>query len=346
MKIDLILPPRKNLQIGLYETPLINERINIIQREPKLYPFSYLLDKFDYARFVRSKVGSGIKHLTDEGLGYILYFIPVEKSIVTCHGINIPYLDYFSPSAKLFYSFCLNGMSRAEKILAVSNQAKKDVLTYTDIPEGKIEVIYEGVDHEFFYPNPGDYIKNTFNLNEKDKIILYIGSEQPRKNIPTLIEAFYKLKKKMPDIKLIKVGPPGWVGVREKLLRQIELLGLQKDVLFAGEYANNELPKFYNSADLFVFPSFSEGFGAPPLEALACGLPVITTDKTSLPEVVGDAGIKLSDPFDSQLLADTMEEVLNNEGLRLDMKRKGIEHASKFSWEKYGKEVWKVYERV
>ena len=346
MKIDMILPQRKGLARGLYEKPIINENVNVIQREPKKYLFSSIIDKFSYAYFVRSKVGKGIKHITGENLGYLLYFIPKEKTIVTCHGINIPYLNYFPLHYKLFYRVCLNGMARAEKILAVSNRAKKDVLTYTNVHEDNIEVIYEGINHEIFYPNPGNHIKSKFNLNENDKIILYVGSEQPRKNLPTLVEAVFKLKEKIPNIKLIKVGHAGWPGARDELVKQIEHLGLQKDVIFAGIYPNEELPKFYNSGDVFVFPSYSEGFGVPPIEAMACGLPVITTNKTSLPEIVGDAAIKLSDPFDSQLLADTIQEVLLNDELRSDMKKKGIEQAKKYSWEKYAKDVWELYNKM
>lgn len=346
MDVDLIIPPRNGLAKGVYETLIINKNTKVIQTEPKVYPFSMVLGKLEYAKYVRSRIGTGIKHITDDGLGYLLHFIPTGKSIVTCHGINIPYLDYIHAGTKLFYNVCLNGMNRADRILAVSNWAKQDVLTYTKVPAEKIDVVRLGVDHSNFYPEPGNYIRDTFNISEKDKIILYVGSEQPRKNVPTLIDAFYRLKKKMPNVKLVKVGPAGWVGVRENNLKQIERLDLKKDIIFTRTYANSELPKVYNSADMFVFPSYSEGFGIPPLEALACGLPVVTTDKTSIPEIVGDAAIKLSDPFNSQLLADTMEKVLSNSGLRQDMIKKGLKQAKEFSWKSYVKGVYKTYDDV
>ncbi|VVB60058.1 D-inositol-3-phosphate glycosyltransferase [uncultured archaeon] len=344
MDVDLIIPPRKGLAKGEYESLLISEETNVIQAEPK--QVSGLISKLDYIRFVRSKLGSGVKHITDDGLGYLLYFIPTEKSIVTCHGINIPYLDYFSARTKLIYGFCLKCMSRATRVHAVSNWAKRDILTYTKVPADRIDVVRFGLNSKIFRPRNGSYIRDTFGIPEKNKIVLYVGSEQPRKNVPTLIEAFYRLKKKMPNVTLVKVGTDGWPGMRERVLKQIESLGLQKDVIFAGWYPNNELPKLYNSADVFVFPSYSEGFGVPPLEALACGLPVITTDKTSLPEIVGDAAIKLSDPFDSKLLADAMEKVLTNNGLKQDMIKKGLKQAKEFTWEKYTKGVYKIYEEV
>lgn len=346
VNVDLIIPPRNCLAKGVYETVIIRSNTNVLQSEFKVYPLSSVLGKLDYAMYVRSRIGNGIKHITDDCLGYLLYFIPPEKTIVTCHGINIPHIDYFPTGARLFYNICLKGMSRAHRVVAVSNWAKKDVLTYTKIPADRIDVVRLGIDHANFRLRPGNYLRDTFNISEKDKVILYVGSEQPRKNVSTLIDAFYNLKKKMPNIKLVKVGPAGWTGTREKILEQINILGLQKDIIFAGTYPNSELPKVYNSADLFVFPSYSEGFGMPPLEALACGLPVITTDKTSIPEIVGDAAIKLSDPFNSQLLADTMKGVLSNNGLRQDMINKGLKQAKGFSWDNYAKEIYKIYENI
>jgi glycosyltransferase involved in cell wall biosynthesis len=354
MKIDLILPPRKE-PVSILEKPLISEDVNIICKEPlKIHLGSNLssfVEKALYRRYVKSKIGKGtVKHMITEGLCYMLHFMPMDNVVVTCHGINIPYLDYFSSKNRFVYDYNLKGMKKADRIIAVSKEAKKDIISYVKYPEDRIDVVYHGVDHKTFFPNHTDEIKETvrkrYNIGYGDKIILNVGSEQPRKNIPTLFKAFYKLKKTMPNVKLLRVGHFDWKGARKKSNELIKQLHLEKDIIYAGVYPNEELPQFYNAADLFVFPSYSEGFGIPNLEALACGCPVITTDKTSIPEVVGDAAIKLSDPFDVDLMARTMEGVLTNDGLREDMIKKGLEQANKFSWEKYAKETYEVYERV
>lgn len=120
---------------------------------------------------------------------------------------------------------------------------------------------------------------------------------------------------------------------------------LQNDVIFTGYISDGDLPALYNAADLFVYPSLYEGFGLPPLEAMACGCPVITSNTSSLHEVVGDAGIMV-DPYDVDRLADAMHKVLSNDGLREDMIKKGLERAEMFSWEKTARETLKVYEEV
>jgi len=189
-------------------------------------------------------------------------------------------------------------------------------------------------------------IRDRYKIDGNEKVILYVGAEQPRKNLDTLIKAFYKLKKKMPETRLIKIGPPYWKGARKKLLDLILSLNLQKDVIFINFVPEEDLPIFYNIADLFVLPSYYEGFGQPPLEAMACGCPIITTNKSSIPEVVGDAAIKLDNPFDVKLLSKTMEEVLTNEGLRKDMIKEGLKQAKTFSWEKYADDVYEIYKEV
>ena len=123
------------------------------------------------------------------------------------------------------------------------------------------------------------------------------------------------------------------------------MLGLEREVIFAGYVDEDELPAWYNAADLFVYPSLYEGFGLPPLEAMACGCPVITSNTSSLPEVVGDAGIMV-DPHDVDALADAMERVLTDESLREDMRRRGLERAKRFSWQRSAREMWDIYEEV
>ncbi|WP_243685214.1 glycosyltransferase family 4 protein [Methanosarcina barkeri] len=141
------------------------------------------------------------------------------------------------------------------------------------------------------------------------------------------------MKKKLPDIVLLKIGTPQVPGAREKLIELIEMLGIEKEVVFVGYVSENDLTKYYNAADLFVFPSLYEGFGLPPLEAMACGTPVITSNLTSLPEVVGDSAITI-DPYDVNAFAEAMYNLLTDEKLREQMINKGLKRAQLFNWEK------------
>jgi glycosyltransferase involved in cell wall biosynthesis len=139
------------------------------------------------------------------------------------------------------------------------------------------------------------------------------------------------------------VGRLGWKY--NKIFDTLEELHLKDDVIFVGYVPDEDLMKLYNTTELFVFPSFYEGFGLPPLEAMACGCPVITSNTSSLPEVVGDAGI-LVDPHDPKALANEMQNVLINESFRADLSKKSLERANLFSWKQTAKETWKVYEEV
>lgn len=228
-------------------------------------------------------------------------------------------------------------------IITISEYIKQELINYLKISESRITVIYEGVNHEKYKRlSKNDEIMKKYSIPEDRRMILCVGSEHPRKNFPTLIKAFHKLKKKYGDVKLVKVGSPQWKGARGELLKLIKELNLQNVIIFTGYVSEEDLPGIYNVADLFVFPSFYEGFGLPPLEAMACGCPVITSNTSSIPEVVGDAGIMV-DPYDVDGLADAMYEVLTNESLREDMIKRGLKRAKMFSWEKCARETLKVY---
>lgn len=235
--------------------------------------------------------------------------------------------------------------NRADAIIAISNHTKMDCIKYLGIPEEKIRVIYEAAD-EIFKP---EKIKEEMKNHLKDKygiefpFILSVGTLEKRKNLPNVLKAFYRLKKTGNHHKLVIVGKIGWKY--NKIFSTMEELDLKKDVIFTGYVPDEDLVKIYNAADLFVFPSIYEGFGLPPLEAMACGCPVITSNTSSLPEVVGDAGVTV-DPYDDKALADEMHRILSNDGFKTELSKKSLERAELFSWRQTAKETWNVYEEV
>lgn len=280
-----------------------------------------------------------VKHITDQELGYLLNLLDMQKVIITCHDL-IPWT--YSGNRSYRWKCIMKGLQKADHIITVSNYSKEEIRKNLEYPSEKIHVIYNAVDNNTYSPAGEIPDLKAYNIEDDTKIILYVGSEQPRKNIPLLIKAFSILKKRIPNAKLIKIGRHQALKERQKNLKLINDLHLGGDIILIDYVDESDIPKYYRAADVFVFPSLYEGFGLPPLEAMACGCPVISSNTTSLPEVVGDAGILLP-PNDLNSLVSAMEEVLINDSLREDLSKKGLENSKRFSWERSAKETFKIY---
>ncbi|RXA19353.1 glycosyltransferase family 1 protein [Methanosarcina sp. MSH10X1] len=324
---------------------LDNVKLNRIEYPDvsKLTGVNRVVEYFAYPFIVKKKmVKDNIKHITRQDLAFLLELVDLKKTIVTCHDIiPIAYYGTRNPIWKLN----ARGLRKAEKIITVSEFSKKDISKYIKYPEEKIEIIPPAVDRSLYYQNRNRAILKRYGIGEDEKVILYVGAEEPRKNVQFLVNSFSKLKNRIPEVKLLKVGMPNYLGVREKLLKQIESLNLQKDVIFTGYVSESELAEIYNAVDLFVFPSLYEGFGMPPLEAMACGTPVITSNTSSLPEVVGDAAI-VADPYDVNKLAEEMYQLLTDDGLKEEIIRKGLKRSKIFSWEDSAEKTLKLYKEL
>jgi glycosyltransferase involved in cell wall biosynthesis len=276
------------------------------------------------------------------------FFIGAKfKKVLTVHDIAVlkyPETRKMEHIIKWRFAFPLI-LKNTDKIIAVSKNTKMDLIRYFNIPQEKIKVVYNGVSKRMKVIDEADIlnrIRDKYNLPQK--FILCVSTLEPRKNIPMLIKAYYRLKKsRYLTHKLILVGSKGWKY--SNIFEAIKQLNLGRDVIFTGYVPDEDLPAIYNMADLFVYPSLYEGFGLPPLEAMACGTPVITSNTSSLPEVIGDAGIMI-DPYYCDALTKAIYEVLTNEGLREDMTKKGFERARSFTWINTAKETLKVYEDI
>lgn len=185
--------------------------------------------------------------------------------------------------------------------------------------------------------------KRRYGIN--NEYIGFFATLEPRKNALTLIRAYSLLKKRAKGLerKLVLAGSAGWEN--DDVFAEIKSLGLTDDVVVTDYVPDDDLSLLMNGAEVMVYPSLYEGFGLPPLEAMACGTPVIASNTSSLPEVVGDAGIMV-DPEDVEGLADAIASVLSDQGLRDEMSRKGLARAKQFSWEQAARETLKVYEDV
>ncbi len=274
-------------------------------------------------------------------------FSPVKK-VVTIHDL-IPSIFPKARSSRLsrlYYRF-MNSQAakKAGKIIVDSKNTKKDLLKFFKILEGKIEVIYGGVSERFKPVNDTESleaIKKKFNSTKN--FLLYVGLRKPHKNLVSLIKVLGILRGKMDfDIQLVIVGKkdPRFTQVEEAAKK----LDLVEEVLSLGEVSDEDLVLLYNAAQIFLFPSLYEGFGLPPLEAMACGTPVISSNTSSLPEVLGDAAL-LIDPNDTNKWVEKIKAVLTSEDLRKKLKRKGLERARHFSWKRAAQDTLKVYESL
>lgn len=232
---------------------------------------------------------------------------------------------------------------RADHILADSEATKQDLIDLYNTPAEKISVLYSGVDAQF---KPVEDAAELRRVRDKYNIgggpyIFSVGTVQPRKNYGRLAEALHRLDR--PDLSLVIAGGKGWLD--DPLYEQIEALGLRDRVIFTGFAADEDLPALYSAARVFAFPSVYEGFGLPPLEAMACGVPVVSSEASSLPEVVGEAGL-LVDPLDVDALAGALERALDDEALRADLCARGVARAARFSWDESARQLRAHYDNL
>ncbi|MBI5055310.1 MAG: glycosyltransferase family 4 protein [Nitrospirae bacterium] len=259
-----------------------------------------------------------------------------KNQIVTIHDMAFfrkP--EWFSKTFSCYYKFLIPQIAKnSAKIITVSYFSRKEIVRLLKVPEEKVQVIYNAVSEKFLRPSeyPVDFGYGDY--------ILAVSSLDPRKNFKALISAFDRIK--LPGFKLIIAGE------RKKIFADVELNNLideNKKIIFVGYASDDDLANLYKKARLFVFPSLYEGFGLPPLEAMACGCPVVVSNVASLPEVCGDAAYYI-DPYSEESIAVGMHRVSTDNSLRQDMIKKGLERAKIFSWEKSAREHIKVFEEV
>ena len=319
--------------------PTVDEVFNSIERSKDKFweevhiPMSVEQEKID------------LFHVPQNGIG-----LPTKKgclNVVTIHDL-IPYI-YPETVGKGYLKIFLSEMPRiieqSDLIITVSEHSKRDIQRIFQVPEERIAVTYEAPESVYRPIDKGEarsFVEKTYGIDSR--YVLYIGGFSPRKNVRGLINAFYELQNSIPkDVKLVLVGKEARDFDETSML--VEAMRLQDRVVFTGFAPVLELPYLYAGADLFVYPSFYEGFGLPPLEAMACGTPVITANNSSIPEVTGDAAV-LINPHDMYDLAGAMEKVLNNPELGEGMRAAGMKQAANFTWRKCAEETLAAYQKL
>lgn len=268
------------------------------------------------------------------------------RSVITVHDLAfLLYPHFLTKEAARYYGQIDQAVRHTDHIIAVSESTRQDTIKLLGVPERKITVIYEAANPIYRQVDADEARRHVVETYDLDRdYILFVSTIEPRKNLPGLLHAYRKL---LDDYKcsegLVLAGSRGWLS--EEVYDTVEALHLTDHVRFLGRVPSEHLLYLYNAARLLVHPSFYEGFGLPPLEAMTCGTPTIASNVSALPEVVGDAAI-LIDPHDIDGLTVAMWRVLTDQDLRASLIAKGLKRAEIFSWKRAARETLETYRRV
>jgi glycosyltransferase involved in cell wall biosynthesis len=268
------------------------------------------------------------------------------RSIVTIHDMTFFLFPHLHTRAKrIFFPAMIRYSARAaDALIAISESTRQDAIRILGLPPGKITSVPLGVRPEFRHVHDQTLkadVRARYHLPEK--FLLFVGLVEPRKNLPLLLKSYHRVVSQGTHLPLVIVGRNGWMY--EQVLELIASLGLTEAVHLAGYVSPEDLPIVYNLADVFIYPSLYEGFGLPPLEALACGTPVITTAISSMPEHIGQAGL-LIPPGDEDALTQAIIRLLNDRELKSRLAILGPQQAAQFTWTRTAHQTLQVYENV
>ena len=279
------------------------------------------------------------------GMSYVLPPRRRAKGILTiCDLTFLLFPEYHAQGMQSLARTIRRQAHSADAVIAISEHTRKDIVESLGVPDERVVVTLLAADEKYRVLPRSEVLPVTFRYGIDGDYILYTGTLEPRKNVTAIIEAFNILKREMAlPHRLVIAGRKGWLY--DGLFKQIEELKLGRDVIFTDFVPDEDLVALYNGASLFVYPSLYEGFGLPPLEAMACGCPVVTSNTSSLPEVVGDAGLMV-DPRRPEELAEAMARIIEDSALRAELREKGLKRAAEFSWRRCAEETLAVYREL
>jgi glycosyltransferase involved in cell wall biosynthesis len=368
------------MRIGFDGTPLLGQRsgvghytgrllAHLVQQRPE---WEYLLFSNRSLDPLEAELAGTLPVMANFGLSRFVWMQLMLPHIIRqrqpdlCHfpnntapiGLRTPYIltihdaslflhsQHHPPSRLLALRLLLPQVARrATAVITVSHHARRDLMQILNLPTKKMHVIHEAAPAGFQPLNdPIQRRQLQARYNLPDKFVLFVGTIEPRKNLKRLIRAVATLRQRGCNTRLVLVGPNGWL-INGSLKKEIEALGLQEAVQNLGYVPQQDLPGIYSLATVFAFPSLYEGFGLPPLEAMACGTPVLTSRDTAMAEVCGDAAL-LIDPYQEEVIAEGLACLLQDGPRREGMRHAGLARAQQFSWERTARETAVVYEKV
>ena len=302
-----------------------------------------------------------LKHKIDVFFFPAVYsYFPIfnrTKIIVTIHDMiadNNPKLVFPNSKLKFFWKLKQNvAVRQADLILTVSEYSKEQISQHFKLPSSRFRIINEAARPIFRVLPKDEKINETlgkYGLNSADKFLLYVGGISPHKNLTTLVEAFSLIKSRpnQQNLKLVFVGDykdDPFFSAYPAIQKKIAEKKLENSVIFTGFISDEDLVRFYNRADLLVFPSLEEGFGLPAIEAMACGTPVAASNRGSLPEVLGEAG-RFFNPLNVENMAEVIGYILDSETERKLMSDNGLERSNQFQWERAAEDMLKIFNEL
>jgi len=268
------------------------------------------------------------------------------KKVITIHDLAIfKFPDAYQRTRILYWrQFFTHSVKNADKVVAISQATKDDLIDILKVPEEKIQVIHNGVSNSFkrwIDPHALKLVQHKYSL--PDKFIFFVGTFSPRKNLGRLMEAVGRIHMEGIPYNLVIAGEKGWKYQND--LDRVKALNLEDKIFFPGYISPEDLPGVYSLADIFAYPSIYEGFGLPLLEAMSCGTPVITSNTSSLPEVVGQAGVFV-DPFSVDSIAQGLMRVIIDYKLKEKLVQEGYQRVQQFSWLKAAKEIQYLFAQL
>ena len=317
----------------------------------------------DQANFRRATWYAPAHHRLEQvALAVELYRFPVDvvhstdfipplyspyKSVITVHDLAFLHYPHFLTAASAaYYGLIDRAVVRADHIIVPSEHTRQDLIGQMGVTADKVSVIYEAANPSFG-PLPLEATRQE--IRDKYHIpatyVLIVGTIEPRKNVIGLLHAFHYLRSKydLTHVGLVIAGGKGWLY--DETVETVRTLGLESSTFFTGRVPDEDLHKLYVGARCHIHPAYYEGFGLPPLEAMACGTPTIVSNVSSLPEVVGDAAL-LVNPRDIEEIAVAMHRLLTDDALHAELREKGLQRARIFSWEKAARRTLDVYRQV